>query len=105
MPSSHLKLTSRFANDLGYRMAKTLIGLYKENAFYEKCHQIPKHRTNNTRKMPFMKNAIKFLNIERITRQSLTNFGDHFGLHASVMFYTPLCVISFTCVYWYDPKL
>ena len=36
--------TTRFARDLGYRMAKNLTGLYKENALYEQWRQIPKHR-------------------------------------------------------------
>ena len=34
-------LTTRFASDLGYEIAKNSIGLYKENTFYEQCHQIP----------------------------------------------------------------
>ena len=33
-----------------------------------------------------MNNNIKFLNIEWRTWYSLTNFEDHFGLHASVIF-------------------
>ena len=33
-----------------------------------------------------MNNDIKFPNIEWRTRYSLTNFEDHFGLHASVIF-------------------
>ena len=32
--------TTSFASDLGYRMAKNLIGLYKENTFYDQWHQI-----------------------------------------------------------------
>ena len=44
-------------------MAKNLMGLYKENTF-----------------------GIKLPNIKWRTRYSLTNFDDHFGLHASVIF-------------------
>ena len=33
-----------------------------------------------------MNNDIKFLNVERRTRYSLTNFEDHFGLQATVIF-------------------
>ena len=47
-------------------MDANLIGLYKENAF--------------------VNNDIKFLNIEWRTWYSLTDFGDHFGLHGSVIF-------------------
>ena len=36
-----------------------------------------------------MNNDIKFLNIEWRTRNSLINFEDHFGLHASVIFFRP----------------
>ena len=50
--------TTRFATDVGYRMAKKWVGLYKE--------------------IFFMKNDILFLNREWGTRYSLTNFGDHF---------------------------
>ena len=59
---------TRFASDLGYRMAKNLIGLYKE--------------------ILFMNYDIKLLNTEWRTRYSLTNFEDHFGLHqhASIIF-------------------
>ena len=32
---------TRFASNLGYRMAKDLIGLCKRNTFYEKWHHIP----------------------------------------------------------------
>ena len=56
--------TTRLA--LGYRMAKNLIGLYKE--------------------ILFMNNDIRFLNIEWRTRYSPTKFDDHFGLRASVIF-------------------
>ena len=38
-----------------------------------------------------MNNDIKFLNTEQRTRYSLTNFEDHFGLHASFIF-RPQCV-------------
>ena len=48
---------------------------------------------------------IKFLNIEWRTLYSLTNFEDHFGLHASVIFLTPICVVSATFVCWLAPKL
>ena len=54
-------LTIRFGSDLGYRMAKNLIGLY--------C----------TSKILFMNNDIKFLNIKWRTWYSPTNFEDHFG--------------------------
>ena len=33
--------TTRFASDVGYRMAKKWIGLYKEIIFYEKWHLTP----------------------------------------------------------------
>ena len=33
--------TTRFASDVGYRMDKKLIRLYKENNFHEQCHLIP----------------------------------------------------------------
>ena len=36
-----------------------------------------------------MSNDIKFLNIEWRTQYYLTNFEDHFGLHASVIFLRP----------------
>ena len=36
-----LTLTTRFATDLGYRMATNLTGLYKKNTFYKQGHQIP----------------------------------------------------------------
>ena len=52
-----------------------------------------------------MNNDIKFLNIEWRTWYSRTNFEDHFGLHASVIFYTPICVVSFTFVGCFDRKL
>ena len=40
MACSHT-LTTKFASDLGYKMAKKKKGLNKENTFYELCHQIP----------------------------------------------------------------
>ena len=58
--------TTRFASDVGYRMAKKLIGLYNE--------------------IIFMSNDIKFLNIEWRTPHPLTNFEDHCGLCAWVIF-------------------
>ena len=71
--------TTRFASDLGCRTAKIVIGLYKE--------------------IFFMNNYIKFLNIEWRTRYSLTNFEDHFGLHASVIFLVPnMCGFWYICV-------
>ena len=36
-----------------------------------------------------MNNDIKFLKIEWTTRYSLTNLEDHFGLHASVIYFKP----------------
>ena len=33
-----------------------------------------------------MNNNIKFLNTDRRTRYSLTNFEDHFGVHAPIIF-------------------
>ena len=30
-----------FASDMGYRIAKNLLGLIKENTFYEQWHEIP----------------------------------------------------------------
>ena len=77
--------TTRFAGDLWYRMAKNLIGLYK--------------------KILFMNNDLKFLNIEWRTQYSHTNFDEHFGLHASVISYTPVCVVYCTFVCWLVPKL
>ena len=50
-------------------MARYLIGLYKENTFYEQWHQIPQHKIKN---MMFPH-----------------KFEDHFGLHASVIFFRP----------------
>ena len=58
--------TTRFASDVGYRMAKKLIGFYKE--------------------IIFMNNDIKFLNIEWRTPYPLPNFEDRFELRASVIF-------------------
>ena len=58
-------------------MAKNLKGLYKENVFYD----------------------IKYINIEWRTRYSLTNFEDHFGLHASVIFLDPnMCDFLHICM-------
>ena len=59
-------LTTRFTNDVGYRMTKKRIVLYKE--------------------IIFLNNDIKFLNIEWRTPYPFTNFEDCFGLHASVIF-------------------
>ena len=75
--------TTRFASDLGYKWPKIYI-----------------------RKILVMNNVIKFRNIEWRTRYSLTNFEDHFGLHALVhfFFHSP-CVVSFAFVYWCNPKL
>ena len=39
--------TTRFASDVGYRMAKNLIGLYKENNFHEQRRLIPWQRMKN----------------------------------------------------------
>ena len=36
-----------------------------------------------------MNNDLKFLNIEWRTQYSHTNFDEHFGLHASVISYSP----------------
>ena len=33
--------TTRFASDVGYRIAKNLVGLYKEDNFHEQWHLIP----------------------------------------------------------------
>ena len=58
--------TTRFACDMGYRMAKKLTWLYKE--------------------IIFMNTDIKFLNTEWRTPYPITNFEDCFGLHASIIF-------------------
>ena len=76
---------TKFASDLGYRMAKKLIGLYKENTF--------------------MNNHIIFLSVEWRTRYSFTNFEDSFGLRASVIFLTPISVVAFIFVCLFDSKL
>ena len=52
-----------------------------------------------------MNNDIKILNIELRTWYSLTNFEDHFELYAPDIFQTAICVVSFTFVCWFDPKL
>ena len=57
--------TTRLSRDVGYRMAKKCIGLYKE--------------------LIFMDNDIKFLEIEWRTPYPLTNFEGRFGLHALVI--------------------
>ena len=67
--------TTRFTSDLGYRMAKNLIGLYKE--------------------ILFINNDMKFLNIEWRTLYSLKNFEDHFRLHASVNYFFRLQYVWF----------
>ena len=54
--------TTRRASDTVYKIAKTSIGLYKQ--------------------ILFMNIDITFFNIECRTRYSLTNFQDHFWLHA-----------------------
>ena len=59
--------TTKFVGDVGYRMAKKLIGLYKETIF--------------------MNNDIKFINIEWRTPYPLTNFKDCFGFNASLIFF------------------
>ena len=58
--------TTRLASDVGYKMAKKCMGLYKE--------------------VIFMNNDMKFLDIEWRTPYPLTNFEDRFGLRASVIF-------------------
>ena len=70
--------TTRFASDVGYRMAIKWVGLYKE--------------------ILFMNNDIKFLNIEWRTPYPLTNFEDCVGLRASVIFlYSNMCGFLFIC--------
>ena len=61
--------TTRFASDVGYRMAKI------------------KHSC--TRKIFFLNNDIQFLNREWITRYSLTNFEDHFWIACLSYFLDP----------------
>ena len=77
--------TTRFASDVGYRMANKIIGLYKE--------------------IIFKNNDIKFLNIEWSTPYPLTNFEDRFGLRDSVTFLDSTCVLSCSFVHWLAPKL
>ena len=48
---------------------------------------------------------IKFLNIEWRTPYPLTNFEDRFGLRASIIFVTPICVVSCSFVHRLAPKL
>ena len=68
--------TTRFASDVGYRMARKLKGLLKE--------------------IIFMNSDIKFLNIEWRTPYPLTNLEDRFGLHAPVNFWdSNMCVFLF----------
>ena len=70
--------TTRFASDVGYRMAIKWVGLYKE--------------------ILFMNNDIKFLNIEWRTPYPLTKFEDCVGLRASVIFlYSNMCGFLFIC--------
>ena len=46
-----------------------------------------------------MNNDIKFLNTEWRTQYSLTNFEDHFGLHAPVIFLDPnMCGFLHICM-------
>ena len=61
--------TTRFASEVGYRIAKIWHGY--------------------TRKIFFMNNDIKFLNRERRTRYSLTHFEDHFWIACLSYFLDP----------------
>ena len=67
-------------------MAKNLIGLYKENIFYETMtfNSLTKNEEYN------------------ISWQILKTI---FGLHTPVIFQTPICVVSSTFVGSSDPKL
>ena len=79
--------TTRFASDVGYRMAKSLIGVYKENNFYVNSDN-------------------QSLNREWRTRYPLTNFATISGLHASVILRPQLtCLVSSTFVGSSDAKL
>ena len=72
--------TTRFASDLGYRMAKNSIGLYKENTFYE--------------------HDIKFLNIEWRVWYSLTNFEERFWIARLHYFLDPnMCSFWYICMF------
>ena len=52
-----------------------------------------------------MNNDIKCLNIEIRTRYSLSKFEDHFELHASVISFNLICVVSGIFMGWFDTKL
>ena len=82
--------TTRFASDVGYRMAKSCIVLY--------IYILKKE-------IIFMNNDIKFLDKEWRTPYPLTNFEDLFGLRASVIFYTQICGVSCSFGHWLDSKL
>ena len=70
MPSLHLNRQIHYW--CGVQNGKKLIGLYKEIIFMNIC--------------------IKLSNIEWRTPYPLTNFEDRFGLRASVIFFTTICV-------------
>ena len=68
--------TTRFASEVGYRIAKIWHGY--------------------TRKIFFMNNDIEFLNRERRTRYSLTHFEDHFWIACLSYFLDPnMCGFQF----------
>ena len=77
-------LTTRFASGVEYRMAKKLIGLYKE--------------------IIFMNNDIKFLNIEGRISYPLTNYEDRFGLRFSIIFLDSNMCGFCSFVHWLAPK-
>ena len=82
MPSLHLNRQIHLW--CGVQNGKKLLGLYKE--------------------IIFMNIYIQFLDIEWRTPYPLTNLEDHFGLCASVTFFTPICVVCCSFVHKLAPK-